>query len=216
MIHQNQQTYLQGSPLEEARAAVIMLHGRGATAQDILTLADVLAEPQAAYLAPQAYNNTWYPNRFMQPVETNEPWLSSALELIQSIFANLDDVGIPPERTVLLGFSQGGCLALEFAALHARRYGGVAGLSAGLIGADGEVRPYRGDFEGTPIFLGCDVQDFHIPAYRVRDTAETLRKMGGDVTVKFYQGLGHAVNEEELAAVRSMIRGISGNQSAEV
>ncbi|RPI82192.1 MAG: phospholipase [Chloroflexi bacterium] len=214
MIHQNQQVYLQGAPLEEARAAVVMLHGRGATAQDILTLANEFPEPGVAYLAPQAYANTWYPNRFMEPTETNEPWLSSALQMIQSILNRLEAANIPPERTILLGFSQGGCLALEYAALHARHYGGVAGLSGGLIGADGEERPNSGDFDGTPIFLGCDEQDFHIPAYRVHDSAETLRKMGGDVTVKLYQGLGHAVNAEELEVVRSMIRGIQDNQSA--
>lgn len=215
MIHQNQQVYLQGTPLEEAHTAVVMLHGRGATAQDILTLANEIPEPRVAYLAPQAYANTWYPNRFMEPTETNEPWLSSALEMVESILNRLQAANIPPERTILLGFSQGGCLALEYAALHACRFGGVAGLSGGLIGADGEERPYSGDFEGTPVFLGCDEQDFHIPAYRVRDSAETLRKMGADVTVKLYQGLGHAVNAEELEVVRSMIRGIQDNQSAD-
>jgi len=203
--HQSQPVLTTGKRIENAEAAMVMIHGRGATADSILSLADELAHSDFAYLAPQAVGNTWYPNRFMAPIASNEPYLSSGLATISQILDRLSEVGIPPERTVLLGFSQGACLALEFAARHARRYGGLAGLSGGLIGPDGTPRDYPGSLAGTPVFLGCSDVDFHIPKERVLHSADVLRRLGGQVTTKLYPNMGHTVNQDELDFVRSMM-----------
>jgi phospholipase/carboxylesterase/glyoxalase family protein len=141
--HQGQTVRMAGKPLNRAQAAMLMVHGRGAKAEDILTLTDQLAQPGFAYLAPQAAGNTWYPNRFLDPIAENEPWLSSALIFIGNILAEIISAGIPPERVMLLGFSQGACLTLEFAARNARRYGGIVGLSGALIGPDKTPRDYQ-------------------------------------------------------------------------
>src|SRR5438876_3382599 len=180
--HQGQPVLVTGGPLKSARAAMILVHGRGASAEDILTLVPELDQPDFAYLAPQAAGYTWYPYSFLAPLSSNEPWLSSALSVIASLFEQVVEAGIPSERTILLGFSQGACLSLEFVARNARRYGGVVGLSGGLIGPDGTPRNYAGWLEGTPIFLGCSDVDFHIPKARVHHTAEVLRRLGGNVT----------------------------------
>lgn len=203
--HQTQPVLTAGKGIENATAAMVMIHGRGATAESILSLADELAHPDFAYLAPQAAGNTWYPNRFLAPIASNEPYLSSGLATISQILDRLSEVGIPPERTVLLGFSQGACLALEFAARHARRYGGLVGLSGGLIGPDGTPRDYPGSLGGTPVFLGCSDIDFHIPKERVLHSADVLRRLGGQVTTKLYPNMGHTVNQDELDSVRNMM-----------
>ena len=153
--HRNQPILAAGAPLADARAAAIMLHGRGASAQDILGLTPYLNTENVAYLAPQAANFTWYPKPFMDPLEDNQPDLDSALTLIGALLAEIRAAGMPTEKLILLGFSQGACLALEFAARHAQRYGGVVGLSGGLIGPAETPRDYPGSFEDTPIFLGC-------------------------------------------------------------
>jgi phospholipase/carboxylesterase/glyoxalase family protein len=184
---------------------MIMIHGRGATAESILMLTEALAQPGFAYLAPQAAEGTWYPNRFLAPMASNEPWLSSAISKIEEVFANVAAAGILPERTMLLGFSQGACLTLEFVARHARRYGGVAGLSGGLIGPDGTPRDYPGSLDGTPIFLGCSDVDVHIPKERVHQTAEVLRRLGGKVTERLYPNLDHTINQDEIDFVRGMM-----------
>jgi phospholipase/carboxylesterase len=204
-LHQGQPLRQQGAPLGQATAAMVLVHGRGASAADILTLADELPHPSFAYLAPQAAGGTWYPNRFTAPLASNEPWLSSALQVLAETLAMLEQAGISPERTVLLGFSQGACLALEFAARNARRYGGVAGLSGGLIGPDGAPRDYAGSLAGTPVFLGCSDVDFHIPVGRVHETAEVLRRLGAEVDERIYPGMGHTVNQDELDAVRAVM-----------
>ncbi len=206
--HQGQPILTTGEPLDRAQAAMIMIHGRGATVESILTLADELAQPGFIYLAPQASGYTWYPNSFMSPIPSNEPGISSGLAVIARLIERLEEAGIPAEKTILLGFSQGACLSLEFVARHARRYGGVAGLSGGLIGPDGTPRNYPGTLAGTPVFLGCSDVDFHIPKGRVEQSAEVLRQLGGDVTIRLYPGMGHTVNEDELAAVRIMIQGL--------
>ncbi len=185
-----------------------MLHGRGATAQDILLLVNDLAQSGFAYLAPQAAGNAWYPHPYHAPLESNEPWLSSALRLVEAVLARVSAAGIPADRTVLLGFSQGACLTLEYCARHARRYGGIAGLSGGLIGPDGTPRDYGGSLAGTPVFLGCSDPDPYIPRARVLEAAETLRRLGGQVTAKLYSDLGHQVNADELERVRSMMSDI--------
>lgn len=203
--HQGQPVLTAGEPLDKATAAMLMLHGRGATAEDILALSAELQQPGFAYLAPQAAGYSWYPNSFLAPIESNEPGLSSGLAVIASLLAKLAQAGIPPERTILLGFSQGACLSLEFAARNACRYGGLAGLSGGLIGPDGTPRDYPGSLAGTPVFLGCSDIDFHIPKERVEFSAEVLRKLGGNVTVRLYPRMGHTVNHDEIRFVQAMM-----------
>lgn len=208
--HSGQQVLTTGRAVDEASAAMILLHGRGATAQSILLLAAELPHPDFAYLAPQARGNQWYPNRFMTPVAGNEPYLSAALTVVDGLVAHLGQAGIPPERIVLAGFSQGACLALEYAGRHARRYGGVLGFSGGLIGPPGTVWNFDGSLAGTPIFLGCSDVDFHIPAARVEETADVLRLLGGDVTMRLYPGMEHTIVEDELAFARGIIEGMMG------
>ncbi len=203
--HQGQPVLTAGVPVQDARAAMIMVHGRGASAENILELVADLAAPGFAYLAPQAAANSWYPNSFLAPIDSNEPWLSSALEVIASLFAQLNEVRIPAERTILLGFSQGACLSLEYAARHARRYGGLVALSGGLIGPDSTPRDYPGSFAGMPVFLGCSDHDPHIPKERVQLTAEVLQRMGGDVTMRLYPRMGHTINLDEVRFVREMM-----------
>ena len=194
-----------GATLATARAAMIMLHGRGGSADDILTLAPAFGVADVAYLAPQAAGGTWYPFGFMSPIERNEPGISSGMRTIDRVRTKIISAGIPTERIFLLGFSQGACLATEYVARHAGRYGGVAGLSGGLIGPDGTPRDYPGSLEGTPVFLGCSDVDGHIPAERVRETADVLRRLGGDVTMRLYPGMGHSINADEIAAVKDML-----------
>ena len=196
-----------GERLDKARAAMILLHGRGATAEDVMTLAAELKHPEFAYLAPRAAGNAWYPNPFTAPLEANEPYLSSALEVVETLLARVNET-IPAERVILLGFSQGACLTLEFAAQHARRYGGVVGLSGGLIGPDGTPRDYAGDFEGTPAFLGCSDVDPHIRKDRVLEAAGVFTRIGAQVTVRLYPGMGHTVNQDEIESVRAMVEAI--------
>jgi predicted esterase len=196
-----------GEPLDKARAAMILLHGRGASAEDIMTVAAQLTHTGFAYLAPQAAGNAWYPNPFTAPLETNEPYLSSALEVVETLLARVEET-IPAQRVILLGFSQGACLTLEFAARHARRYGGVVGLSGGLIGPDGTPRDYPGDFAGSPAFLGCSDVDPHIRADRVLEAGEVFERMGAHLTVRLYPGMGHTVNQEEIDSVRQIVEAI--------
>jgi phospholipase/carboxylesterase len=197
-----------GEPLGSAHAAMLLVHGRGATAEDIMTVGAELHQPGFAYLAPQAAGGTWYPNRFMAPFASNEPWLNSALGVLETL---LNKIGatIPPERVLFLGFSQGACLTLEFAARHARRYGGLVGLTGALIGPDGTPRDYAGSFAGTPTFLGCSDVDPHVSKERVVEAGEVLKRMGATVELRLYPGMGHTVNEDELAAVRTIMLGLS-------
>jgi predicted esterase len=206
--HGGQPVRTAGAPLTEAEVAMVMVHGRGASAESILTLAPALAGPGVAFLAPQAggsQGNQWYPYGFMAPIERNEPGISSGMRAIERVLTQIGAAGIPPARTLLLGFSQGACLASEFVARHARRYGGLAVLSGGLIGPDGTPRNYPGSLEGTPVFLGCSDVDSHIPAARVRESGEVLERLGGEVTLRLYPGMGHMVNDDEIEAVRAMV-----------
>jgi predicted esterase len=202
--HGGQPVLTAGEVPEAARAAMVMTHGRGATAEDILELARELAPSGFVYVAPQAVGNTWYPYRFLEPMERNEPGLSSGLATIETLLAQVAQAGIPPERTMLLGFSQGACLMLEYVARHARRYGGVVGLSGALIGPDDTPRHYPRSLAGTPVFLGCSDIDPHIPRERAEEAAEVLQRLGGDVTLRLYPGMGHTVNRDELAFIRGM------------
>src|SRR5204863_2441092 len=153
----------------------------------------------------QAADNTWYPNSFLARTDTNEPYLSSALASLEHTLAQLTQAGIPEERTLLLGFSQGACLTLEFAARHARRYAGVFGLSGGLIGPPGTPRDYSGTFDGTPVFLGCSDVDAHIPVERVHESADVFRAMGAAVDERIYPGMGHTVTGDEIATVTRIL-----------
>jgi phospholipase/carboxylesterase len=202
--HDGQPVLPAGEALERASAAMILVHGRGASAHDIMTIAAEVAEPGFAFLAPEAAGGAWYPRPFMEPLASNEPWLSSALETVGRVLA-LAEERLPAESVILLGFSQGACLALEFAARNARRYGGLVGLSGGLIGPDDTPRDYPGTLDGTPVFLGCSDVDPHIPARRVLETAKVLEAMGARVTAKLYPGMGHEVKADELDHVRRMM-----------
>ena len=210
--HQGQPVYAAGAPLESAKAAMVMIHGRGATAESILTLVDTIDTTGFAYLAPQASGNTWYPNSFLAPIPTNEPGISSGLQLIAEIIASIESAGIEANRIMLLGFSQGACLSLEYAARHAQRFGGVCGLSGGLIGPDDTPRDYAGTFAGTPLFLGCSDVDSHVPKKRVEETAGILQRMKAEVTMRIYPGMGHLVNEDEIAEVKRMMTAVSGSE----
>lgn len=203
--HQNQPILTAGAPLTQARAAMIMIHGRGASAESILMLAEEFKQSDFAYLAPQATGGTWYPNRFLAPTASNEPWLSSVLAVVGDLIEEVSKAGIAAERLMLLGFSQGACLALEYAARNAQRYGGVIGLSGGLIGAEDEPRRDNGNFSGTPIFLGCSDVDFHIPKARVEHAAQILKSLGGHVTLRLYPNMEHTVNHDEIKFIRSMM-----------
>src|SRR5437588_9340832 len=200
--HQGQPVLLSGEPIAHAKAAMVMLHGRGASAEDILELASELNQPGFVYLAPPAAGNAWYPNSFLAPIASNEPELSSAFLSIENILAQLREAAIPIERTIILGFSQGACLSLEFIARNARRYGGVVGLSGGLIGPDDTPRNYPGSLAETPVFLGCSDVDFHIPKERVLQSAEVLQRMGGNVTTRLYPRMDHTVNRDEIRFVQ--------------
>lgn len=195
-----------GRPLAEARAALILLHGRGATAESILSLADYLPHADMAYLAPQAANYTWYPYSFLAPMEQNEPWLSSALRRVGALVAEVTAAGIPIERIMLAGFSQGACLASEYVARQAQRYGGLLAFSGGLIGPPGTPRDYQGTLEGTPVFIGCSDVDPHIPLGRVEETAEVLARLGATVDKRIYPRLGHTINDDEIAAAAALVR----------
>ena len=197
-----------GEPLDKARAAMILAHGRGAGAADILTIASEVMHHGIAYLAPQAAGSAWYPNPFTAPVESNEPYLSSALAVLDGLLKKAEAT-IPDERIILLGFSQGACLMLEFAARNARRFGGVVGLSGGLIGPDGTPRDYPGDFAGTPVFLGCSDVDPYIRKDRVIEAGEVYKRMGAEVTVRLYPGMAHTVSEDELEEVRRIVEAVA-------
>ena len=193
-----------GDPLASARAAMILLHGRGASAEDIMTIAAEIQRPGWAYLAPQAAGSAWYPNPFTAPLERNEPYLSAALDMLSNLVQRVEAT-VPAQRVVLLGFSQGACLTLEWAARHARRYGAVAGLSGGLIGPDGTPRDYPGSFDGTPAFLGCSDVDPYIGKERVIEASEVFQRMGARATLRLYPGMAHTVSAEEIAEVRALV-----------
>jgi predicted esterase len=204
--HAGQRVLTAGAPLDTARAVVVAVHGRGGRAADMLTLGPAMNVPDVAFCAPQAAEGTWYPARFLAPFEENEPSLSSALDLIAAVVETLEARGIPRRHVVLLGFSQGGCLALHAGATRATRWGGLVGLSAGLIGPPGVTWSFPASLEGTPVFLGCSDRDPHIPEERLRESARALDAIGGMVSLQLYPGLGHAVNADELEQVRLLLQ----------
>ena len=208
--HHGQPIVAAGAPVASARAVGVLLHGRGATALSILDLGDAINRPDVAWLAPQARGNTWYPNRFVAPIESNEPWLSSALAAVGDVVAQVGEAGAPRSRIVLIGFSQGACLALEALIRTPGIVGGAAGLSGGLIGPPGTAWPDAGRLDGVPVFLGCSAVDFHIPKERVLESADVLRARGAEVTAILYPGLDHTVNDDEIAHVQAIVDRVAG------
>ena len=215
--HGGQDVEFAGPPPEMARGGVVLVHGRGAEAAGMLSLADTFGLDDVAYRAPQAHGFTWYPNSFLAPVSSNEPWLSSAIRAVSAAVRDLEHAGVPADKIVLVGFSQGACLALETAARDPRRLGGVVAFSGGLIGSgqkpggvppDDKVFEYEGSFDGTPIFIGCSDVDSHIPVSRVHKSSDVLRGLGAEVTERIYPGMGHTVNDDEIAFVRSLLHSL--------
>ncbi len=203
-----------GTPPAGAKGALILLHGRGATAASILELADYLAQPGLAFLAPQAAGNTWYPYSFLAPLGDNEPYLSAALRAVETAAARVAAAGIPERRLFFGGFSQGACLAAEYVARHARRYGGLLLFSGGLIGPPGTPRDYGGGFDGMPVLLGCSDVDPHIPLARVNETAAVLSSLGARVDQRIYPRLGHTINQDEIEAAARLLAGALGGGAA--
>jgi predicted esterase len=211
-LHSFENVHFAGAPLQTARRAMILVHGRGGSAQDILTLSRFFEADGSqntanniAFLAPEATHNTWYPNSFLAPLQSNEPGLSSGLQVIQDCFAHVQSFGISAAETYLLGFSQGACLALEFAARTAQRFGGILGFSGGVIGPDGTPRNYAGNFAETPVFLGCSDRDPHIPKVRVEETAAIFTNMGAKVEMKLYPNMQHTIIQDEIEIAQRIV-----------
>ena len=197
---------LAGVARNEAKAALVLVHGRGGSAEDILTLAEAIDSEGLIVIAPRAAGHTWYPQSFLAPVAANEPGRSSGLAVLQSIVTDLEQAGIPPQRVTLAGFSQGACLTLEFIARHPRRYGAVAGLTGGLIGPPGSLDGYEGSLKGTPVFLGSGDPDPHVPWSRVEETAAVLGELGAKVQLERYPGRAHTVSRQEILQLGSLVR----------
>lgn len=194
-----------GKKLKDAKRALILLHGRGASPEDILQLTNYLNVEEYAILAPQATNHTWYPYSFLVPDSQNEPWLSSAIDLLSEIVADISAAGIPNNEIYFAGFSQGACLSLEFVTRNASRWGGVAAFSGGLIGEKVNREKYNGDFYNTPIFIGTSNPDPHIPVARVQETTALLKSMNASVTEKIYPNMGHTISEDEIDKANQII-----------
>lgn len=203
--HQNQPIIYGGETIENAKAAMIMIHGRGATAESILSLSKEFDVEGITYIAPQAFGNAWYPYSFLSPVGMNEPGRTSGLALIDFIVFDLLSKGFATEKIFLLGFSQGACLSLEYVARFPKRFGGVFGLSGGLIGANDELKNYNGDLNRTRIFLGCSDIDPHIPIERVNKTENIFNSLNARVTKKIYTGMGHTINLDEIEFVNDIL-----------
>jgi phospholipase/carboxylesterase len=194
-----------GLPLTEAKKAIILIHGRGATADSILSLSSYLNLTDYAILAPQANGNSWYPFGFMASDAGNKVSLEQSLETLEEARTEILKAGIPNEQIYLLGFSQGACLSLEFAARNAAKFGGIVAFTGGLIGEKLDAEKYSGDFSGTPVFIGSSDRDFHVPAKRINESADLLRKMGADVTVKLYEDPDHTIRTDEINWVNHKI-----------
>lgn len=206
--HQRQPVAESGAPASRAKAGMIMLHGRGATAKSILWFSDEFAQPDVRYLAPQAKLHTWYPYSALEPIEKNQPYLSSALQAVYDLIQQLITENIPLEKIVLLGFSQGACLALEYAARHPQNLGGVVGLSGGLIGSKIDPENYSGNLQNTPVYIGIGASDQHIPLKRIHQTADIMKQLEGNVSKKIFPNTGHTIAEEEVKFVRGLLANI--------
>jgi predicted esterase len=204
-LHDGQPVLQEGAPLGTSPVAVIMVHGRNAGPGNILDLVPALGRPEITYLAPAAADRTWYPHSFMADIATNEPWLSSALGVLRDLVTRIEAAGVPRDRIVMLGFSQGACLTTEFAVRNASRFGGVVAFSGGAIGPPGTSWDESGRFDGTPIFFGCSDRDAHVPEPRVRESAELCQRMGAQATCRIYPGMGHTINDDEIAWARNLL-----------
>jgi predicted esterase len=220
-IHADGRVARAGDAQQNAERAMVLVHGRGATPESILSLADELPRDLGfAFVAPGASESTthprsWYPASFLAPVDLNEPGLSSALARIEQTVVELGEHGIAPEDVILLGFSQGACLVSEFAARHARRWGGVAALTGGLVGDADARRDYPGAFLGTPVLLGCSDRDPHVPLWRVEETGEVLSRMGAEVETRIYPGMPHTIIRDELDWVEGVMRRLADREPIE-
>jgi predicted esterase len=203
--HQSEPVLTAGTDLQSASAAVVMVHGRNAGPANILDLVPHLNRPRLAYLAPAAAGGTWYPFGFLTAIEQNEPALSSGLAVLGDLLERLQREGMPRERVVLLGFSQGACLSAEFAVRHPARYGGLVVFSGGLIGPPGTQWESDGSFDGTPVFLGCSDPDPHIPAWRIEESAAVFTRMGAAVTSRLYPNMGHLVSGDEIVHAQAIL-----------
>jgi predicted esterase len=208
--HAGQPVVEVGLPLGQAPAAVVVVHGRNAGPENILDLVPRLARPNLTYLAPAAAGRSWYPYSFLADIATNEPGLSSGLGVLASIVARIEAAGVPRSRVVLLGFSQGACLTAEFAVRHASRFGGVVVFSGGAIGPPGTMWNVSGRFDGTPAFFGCSDTDSHVPEARVTESAALFTRLGAQVTRRIYPGMGHLVNDDEIAFARGLLDAVAG------
>ena len=206
--HNSSKILMEGVELDKAKAVMIMIHGRGATAESILDLSRYFMFEGVSYIAPQANGSTWYPYSFLIPIEQNEPGLSSALQKLTDIVDHVIASGISEQNIMLLGFSQGASLSLEWTARNAKNIAAVFGLSGGLIGPPGTKREYRGSFKKTTVFLGCSDVDFHIPKARVIESADVFKRMDADVTMKLYPNLPHTVNDDEIAFINSFVKNL--------
>lgn len=206
--HRDQPVLRAGAPLAEADGAIILLHGRGGTAKDILSLGRVLGGQRLAHLAPQAAGNSWYPHSFLAPRQENEPYLTSALNTVRTLVQFAEQGGIPAERIVIAGFSQGACLATEFVARHPRRYAALVALTGGLVGPLGTDLTHTGDLAGTPAMLACGDPDTHIPWERVEQSAEILRGMGAQVATHRYPGRPHTISPEEIELGEKLVQSV--------
>jgi phospholipase/carboxylesterase len=194
-----------GKKTTEAKKALIMIHGRGGSAEDILTLANYLNVKEYALIAPQATGHTWYPSSFLMPPAQNEPWLSSALSVLKEVVADIVADGITRENIYFLGFSQGACLTLEFITRNAAKYGGAAAFTGGLIGDKIYPENYSGNFGGSPVFIGTSNPDPHVPVDRVKETEKVLKEMGADITVNIYNNMGHTISQEEIDLANRLV-----------
>lgn len=194
-----------GKKINEARKGLIMLHGRGASAEDILRLVPYLQLDDYAILAPQATNHTWYPYSFLVPREQNEPWLTSALEVVGELVTEFNNAGIPNDQIFFLGFSQGACLTLDYVARNARQWGGAVVFTGGLIGETIDEKLYSGNFSGTPIFIGTSDPDVHVPMERVESSVKLLKSLNASVTLKIYPNMGHTISEDEIENANRLI-----------
>ena len=211
--HDGQQVETAGAPPAAATAAVVLCHGRGDSPTNFLRLADEFHHRGVVYLAPAPAGKAWFPGPFDASAESKEPWLSSALRLVDEAFALAADAGVPRDRVVLVGFSQGACVAAEYVASRPRRYGGLGALAGGLLGPDPEKNPYEGTIDDTPVFLGCGDADPHVTPERIRGSAAAFRALDGDVTAAVYEGLGHAINDAEVDAVDGLVAGVADGEA---
>jgi len=194
-----------GKPISEAKKVLIMIHGRGAFAEDILSLAGYFNLNDYALLAPQATNNTWYPFSFLAPVQQNEPWLSSALNVLNEVVSDINKDGIASGNIYFLGFSQGACLTLEYVTRNARKWGGVVAFTGGLIGDNIYEENYNGDFLNTPVFIGTSDPDPHVPVERVHASSAIIKNMHADITTKIYPDMGHTISKDEIDQANNLI-----------